>query len=566
MQYTCPLTIFSEPQLSKIYNGNIKAVKQEILLLFQLEQTSTIYIGDRELDKNGVLELFNQIENNLSLHSIIHSDNALLKFLESGNLGLFESKVQLDSKMAPKEYNELVEMLAEKINKILGEQLFSNSLKSLTYIENIVAFTKTLRPSTSVKCYNKTYDLLEIHLNDIESKFESPFKNKTKTIFHSDINNLVSIKLFKSLKIFPDEFELLRRKYSIWCNNNIVSAAFERESRFDKYETKNLRILSQAAQIASIYYNKDDNFKLSRDINEFINRKYDSNSSSKYARIIFLAALFIIKILFFFSNSLDEPKGYGSQRKLKKKITKLTPSMFSDFSKGIFESPTFTDKQDYTEVTFETHYFPKDISSIYLRMPKELKKKYKGEKRQIKLTFKDIDFEDISMSYDALYDFKLSSFAYQIDTVTNYKKSITFDSIYYYNHRIDRTKNTYNLKTKQSTSFIKSYVTVGKDYIEFLDNIFELEKLNGKTIPVNNPVATQEIMNKLKLEKVHYWINMDLELNQLANPKIATLETKGDFFFGQGFIDIDKNKLFYYQEVHTSPSDNSVDFIKLNFN
>ena len=327
MQYTCPLTIFSEPQLSKIYSGNIKAVKQEILLLFQLEQSSTIKIGDRELDKNGVLELFNQIENNLSLHSIIHSDNALLKFLESGNLSLFESKVQLDSKMAPKEYNELVEMLAEKINKILGEQLFSNSLKSLTYIENIVAFTKTLRPSTSVKCYNKTYDLLEIHLNDIESKFESPFKNKTKTFFHSDINKLVSKKFFKSLKIFPDEFELMRRKYSIWCNNNIVSAAFEREPRFDKYETKNLRILSQAAQIASIYYNKDDNFKLSKDINEFINRKYDSDSSSKYTRIIFLAALFIIKILFLFSNSLDEPKGYGSQRKLKKKITKLTPSM-----------------------------------------------------------------------------------------------------------------------------------------------------------------------------------------------------------------------------------------------
>ena len=111
MSYFCPLTIFNEDQLEKVYAGDIYGVKKEILLHFQFESNSTIRIGSRELDKNGVLELFADLEKDLALHTVIFQNPNIRKYLESEDLSLFNSQPLYGINPSDPSYNQIVTCL-----------------------------------------------------------------------------------------------------------------------------------------------------------------------------------------------------------------------------------------------------------------------------------------------------------------------------------------------------------------------------------------------------------------------------------------------------------------------
>ena len=88
MQYKNPLHIIRDKDLSSASPENLKRWRKELMLRFNLGGDTTIVVNGKEYDKQGVLEAFESIQGDLSLHAQILAEPALLDFLEEGKIGI----------------------------------------------------------------------------------------------------------------------------------------------------------------------------------------------------------------------------------------------------------------------------------------------------------------------------------------------------------------------------------------------------------------------------------------------------------------------------------------------
>lgn len=143
----------------------------------------------------------------------------------------------------------------------------------------------------------KNYSELENHLNSLEEKFKTPFKNAHNTNFHLELDREVNYNFYRKIAALPNEFEPLVNQYCKWCNDNIVSEAFKREEDFIKFPNKELKIIQHAAQIASNNYYTEQNLKIAETIKTFLDngRKEDSTFWTGWpGMLIFIKLIFWI--------------------------------------------------------------------------------------------------------------------------------------------------------------------------------------------------------------------------------------------------------------------------------
>lgn len=84
MQYTSPLTILPEATVTGLGSRELKLAKNKLLAEFELTGSTTILAGGRQMTKNDVLRVFDQLEqtNDLAFHGLVAADPVLLHFLE----------------------------------------------------------------------------------------------------------------------------------------------------------------------------------------------------------------------------------------------------------------------------------------------------------------------------------------------------------------------------------------------------------------------------------------------------------------------------------------------------
>lgn len=73
---------------SSVDKNTLKQARKVILAEFELQGDTTIFINEREYDKDSILKFFSDLEKdtNLQFHSIIFQNKSLLNFLEKGNI------------------------------------------------------------------------------------------------------------------------------------------------------------------------------------------------------------------------------------------------------------------------------------------------------------------------------------------------------------------------------------------------------------------------------------------------------------------------------------------------
>lgn len=158
--YQSPIRIFETLGISveSIDSAQLRMERKRLLLEIQISDTQTTQLGDQEVGKNDVIELFDRLENmsDLAFHKAIFKHPILLDFLENGTIPRAKSNqhfIHFDTK---KEWDAFIQFispyLAYSFDKLLSKVIRTNQFVEL---EKVDRFFTLLTPSDAMFAFRK---------------------------------------------------------------------------------------------------------------------------------------------------------------------------------------------------------------------------------------------------------------------------------------------------------------------------------------------------------------------------------------------------------------------------
>ncbi|HEB61585.1 MAG TPA: hypothetical protein ENI82_00385, partial [Bacteroidetes bacterium] len=293
MIYNNPLSIFTEEQLQalELSPTKMKRFKKEILLQFQLTDETSVEFNGRSFDKNEVLEIFDDLQKNLTLHLNMYRDKELYDFLEKGDLAFFYRSEAKNNLINYSTYAEKInEFIVHKLDGVTVRVFDEIDKESVNVLKVIRKYTSKLRPEVSDKAYHKTYKKLSHHIRNLKFNYPTPLESDWDLVFFPEMSNLISETYFECLQSLPESFRDLTDSYAVWCQNFVLNPAFEKENRLSNFPTASLRLLLKAAQITSSLktgHNKDliasiNNVLKTRTRRKFENKQHTYTTKNKH--------------------------------------------------------------------------------------------------------------------------------------------------------------------------------------------------------------------------------------------------------------------------------------------
>jgi|GEM_PF-1970246 hypothetical protein len=142
MNYLSPFYILP-PEFSEgreIDKKTLKQARKVLMAEFELQGQSTIFINEKEYDKDGILKFFEQLEKdaNFEFHSFIFQNRLLLSFLENGDIESYQaaSDVILEKKCGHDTafISFIAPYFTAHYNKLLYQALRNNSQADLSQL------------------------------------------------------------------------------------------------------------------------------------------------------------------------------------------------------------------------------------------------------------------------------------------------------------------------------------------------------------------------------------------------------------------------------------------------
>lgn len=200
--YRSPIRTFQELGISaeNIDSNQLRFERKRLLLEIQISDSQTTTIGERELSKNDVIELFDELDriSHLNYHTAIFNHPVLLNLLENHTIsGTIQTthKIHFDT---TEEWDKFIEFIspymASAIDKLLSSVVRKNNFKDL---EKVQPFFKLLTQTDAFfafRKFNNFCETLDDRLENLSLK-QTTFPAQDVTFLHyapfyNAINNL----------------------------------------------------------------------------------------------------------------------------------------------------------------------------------------------------------------------------------------------------------------------------------------------------------------------------------------------------------------------------------------
>ena len=431
-----PLRIFTDDQLQGLDHLRLKGLKREMLLEFQITNETTVKFNDIYVDKNEVLEIFEELKEKLPLHLFIHKNSLLYTFLYFGDRSILKDEKTIEN---IKNYHDYRIELDQKISKRLEEtiqEILMNRKSTKSDLIDIDHFILKINTDFRQQVYLPAYKAMKNHLDHLEEKYTTPFIEKTRLRFHNSLHNDVNLELYKKLAILPEIFEPLKYRYCKWCNNLIVYEALNHEGRIALFPRDSLYVLRDAAKIAANHVNSYENEQIVKTIQSHLRGESTSSSSSGTSGwSIFLVIFVMIKMFILIgkcSNNSSSNSRYTDRygfnktavlsqhdRDLLKRslihqkntYKAREKSVMLDFAgekkKSITPILTKTKEfKDHTELTFKVDMLPSRNTYLNQLVPEEVIDKHRGKLWPVVFNFHMRKIKNTKFSHRVLLDLK----------------------------------------------------------------------------------------------------------------------------------------------------------------
>ena len=213
MSYLSPFHILAETlgTIENIDQTMLRKAKRRLLSEFELLEATTIEISGKEFDKDSIIKLFEQLENedNLQYHLMVYNDVYLLHFLEQGNIKIFMQPSLLKGKEENKGFvNFITPYFADVYNKELYECVRSSDING---VEMLVSHQLPIDFRQEAAAYKNTYRHIKGKTNDLQAL---TFRAKKEHILGSEVISYFEPSFIEIFNLLPAYFSGVRSEFA----------------------------------------------------------------------------------------------------------------------------------------------------------------------------------------------------------------------------------------------------------------------------------------------------------------------------------------------------------------
>ncbi len=299
MKYNSPFHLLEGRNASALTDDKLKRWKKEFMLQFDLNQSTTININQKEYDKNDILQTFDKLKDKPEYHWRLYQNQSLLDFLEYKNVDFFDEEKNWADFEDIAYRNWVAQWFIPAYDSMICRITEVKNRNTLKRLQRLSVSDFQLPEEWQDQALVKTHRVFKTLIQRAEFALEGIFIPRDRKVkFKPEIHQYLDVHYANVLNILPDNFEYLRREYSDF-SYNIIIIAFNGRRAFKEFEKQSLRSVAEAARISVAI----DDDKYSKSLLEDI-EAYQSQSWSKdlSAGLIFLLLLILlIRLLNFIS-------------------------------------------------------------------------------------------------------------------------------------------------------------------------------------------------------------------------------------------------------------------------
>ena len=250
MQYKNPLHIIRDKDLSSVTPENLKRWRKELMLRFNLGGDTTIKVNGKEFDKQGVLEAFEGMQGDLSLHARILQDPALLNFLEDGNLRLFNGVNAYDRLNEEGLLEEVKDWFTPQMSKTLVSSYRKKDSEAASQVSKVFRFSADMNDLDRNACFSALYGELSLDVISLKLIAQNPFAEGRELVLKSELAEYLNKDRHAYLKRLPSEFSDLRDRYGRAAYQMVYALYQQRQDNYINLDLQTLEILEAGVNIS----------------------------------------------------------------------------------------------------------------------------------------------------------------------------------------------------------------------------------------------------------------------------------------------------------------------------
>ena len=225
MNYLSPFYILPEAfaEGQEIDKNTLKKARKVLMAEFELQGQATIFIHEKEYDKDGVLKFFEALEKdvNFEFHRIIFQNKPLLSFLEKGDIQSYKSAAKTIFEKKEKNDFNFISFIAPYFTFHYNELLYNalrNNLKDDLFI--LINKKFPLSSEYEAAAYQLSYRWYHQKLREVEA-VEKALLNK-EFVPGKEIYDLIEPSFMMNFNKMPMYFFDIRDKYAFKLYEIIV--------------------------------------------------------------------------------------------------------------------------------------------------------------------------------------------------------------------------------------------------------------------------------------------------------------------------------------------------------
>lgn len=223
MQYINPLALLGldpEEALQGISSARLKREKKKLMAEFELNEASNIELRGISLNKNQVLDLFDQLVDPkiIEHHAKVLSKLSLLAFLEESSLDYFYSgDISMLSAQSESFLKFIAPYFAFQYNKRL---LHAFKQRDWEEIQTMSTHPLPIPSKFFAQTYKDTFHLIHTHIKEIE---DTTFKIEKGSLPDGKMQEYCDEMYIAAMNRLPDYFAGSRDRYALALENLAIS-------------------------------------------------------------------------------------------------------------------------------------------------------------------------------------------------------------------------------------------------------------------------------------------------------------------------------------------------------
>ena len=213
LMYKSPLHILPAYEVTRLTPKELKRLRKELLLRFELNQTTQILLNNQAFDKETLLSNIAELTKNGVFHQQVFKHPVLLDFLENGNIHFFEAenaRIFFEENKSPDFLNFLQPYFAARLNQLIYFLVSNSAYPNLKKLEKVLA----QRANIPGEFWENAFTKIHQHLLATQDNLQR--LHDANQVFEKNIGWVVSTKSFKQvfhftylkkLEILPHDLE-----------------------------------------------------------------------------------------------------------------------------------------------------------------------------------------------------------------------------------------------------------------------------------------------------------------------------------------------------------------------